>query len=218
MTPFKKSERTTVHRLPKQANYDKELIHRIIDETPVCHVGFECEGSPVIIPCLHGRRGDMLYFHGSGNSRLMQTLLSGARVCLTFTIYRGLVLARAAFAHSAHYECVIGYGSGEEVTGSESKLRAIEAISERMVPGRWKEVRPASDAELAATCVVGLILEEASAKVSDKGPGDREKDLEWPVWAGVVPFKSGYTSPQQDPNQAPMDLPDHVSDILEKRG
>lgn len=215
MTPFRKSERTTIHRLPKQGSYDKDLIHGIIDEAPLCHVGFEHEGSPVVIPCLHGRRGDLLCFHGSAKSRLMQTLTSGGKVCVVFTLFDGWVLARSAFAHTAHYRCVIGYGRGEEVKDPAEKLSAIKTISDRLFPGRWDEVRPASDPEVAATCVATVILEEASAKVSNEGVGDREADLDWPVWAGVVPCKYSYGPPQQDPRQEGIGFPDALRQLID---
>lgn len=215
MTVFRKSDRTTLHRLPKQGCYDRELIHGIIDRAPLCHVAFLHEGVPAVIPCLHGREGDMLYFHGARTSRLMQTLASGSEVCAVFTILKGLVMARAAFAHSARYESVIAYGTGFDIGEPDPKLRALRTISDHLFPGRWEDVRPPSEQELNATCVVGIAITEASAKVSDEGPSDRPEDMDWPAWAGVIPSNVSFGPPQQDPAQSPdIPFPDYLKKLL----
>ncbi len=203
MNVFHKSERTTLQRLARLGSYDKPLVHGIIDRAVFCHAGFVDNGEPVVIPCLHGREGDLLLFHGSHASRLMKTLVSGERVCLAFTLFNGLVMARAAFAHSALYESVIGYGRGTEISEETPKRSALKAISDHLFPGRWEQTRPPTEHELAATCVAGVILEEASAKISSQGPEDRPGDRDWPAWAGILPSHTTYGPPQQDPAQDP---------------
>ncbi|HSG79870.1 MAG TPA: pyridoxamine 5'-phosphate oxidase family protein, partial [Acidimicrobiia bacterium] len=57
------NERTTVRRLPERGVYDRGAIDAIIDEALMCHVGFnDDEGRPVVIPTIHARAGDVLYF------------------------------------------------------------------------------------------------------------------------------------------------------------
>jgi len=215
MNTIRKSERTTIHRLPKLGSYDRELIHGIIDLTTLCHVGFVHEGAPVVIPCLHGREGDMLYFHGSRMSRLMQALVSGSEICAVFTLFNGLVMARAAFAHSAQYESVIAYGTGFDIPEPDSKLRALKAISDHLFPGRWEDVRPPTEQELAATCVAGITVTDASAKISAEGPQDRPGDMDWPAWAGVIPAQFSYGPPQQDPSQnSSIPFPEYLRQLL----
>ena len=62
---LEQTERTKVHRLPERASYDRATIHAILDEALICHVGFVVEGRPVVIPTIHARIDDHLYFHGS---------------------------------------------------------------------------------------------------------------------------------------------------------
>ncbi len=215
MTTFQKSERTTLHRLPQRGSYDRELIHSVMDRATLCHVGFLHEGVPVVIPSLHGREGDMLYFHGARRSRLMQALVSGSEVCAVFTLFNGLVMARSAFSHSAQYESVIAYGTGFDIEEDEWKLRALKTISDHLYPGRWEDVRPPTEQELAATCVAGITITEASAKVSAEGPEDREGDRDWPAWAGVIPARSTYGPPQQAPDQtARIPFPEYLKNLL----
>jgi hypothetical protein len=83
------------------------------------------------------------------------------------------------------------------VTGDE-KERALRAISEHLVPGRWDEVRAPSTVELRQTSVLRLIVEEASAKTRTGGPIDDEEDLTLPVWAGVVPCAPAWGEPVPD--------------------
>ena len=44
MSDFTRTERTEVHRLPKRARYEREVVYSILDEGIVCHVGFMAEG------------------------------------------------------------------------------------------------------------------------------------------------------------------------------
>ena len=64
-----KTERTRVRRIPERGHYDKEIIYPIIDEALYCHVGFNHNGSPVVIPTIHARTNGTLYIHGSAASR-----------------------------------------------------------------------------------------------------------------------------------------------------
>jgi nitroimidazol reductase NimA-like FMN-containing flavoprotein (pyridoxamine 5'-phosphate oxidase superfamily) len=42
--------RTQVRRLPQRAMYDREVVHAILDEGFICHVGFAVDGQPYVIP------------------------------------------------------------------------------------------------------------------------------------------------------------------------
>ncbi|HEY8208894.1 MAG TPA: pyridoxamine 5'-phosphate oxidase family protein [Myxococcaceae bacterium] len=92
--------RTTFGRRPARGSHDEELIHAILDEALVCHVGFADGGQPYVIPTLHVRVGNALYLHGSRQSRMLEALRAGAPACVTVTLMDGLVLARSAMHHS----------------------------------------------------------------------------------------------------------------------
>src|ERR1700692_5120561 len=113
--PSLQSPRTTVKRLAQRADYGRETIHAIIDEALICHVGFVVNGSPVVIPTIHTRIGEMLYFHGSAASRMLRTLRDGVDACVTVTILEDLVMARSGFPHSMNYRSVVVLGKGREV-------------------------------------------------------------------------------------------------------
>lgn len=98
------TQRSQIIRLPQRGNYDRLLIHQILDEGLVCHVGFIVEAQPFVIPTAYGRVGDRLYIHGSPASRMLRTLKGNIEMCVTVTLLDGLVLARSAFHHRSFPE------------------------------------------------------------------------------------------------------------------
>lgn len=197
MTNTLQTNRTTVRRLAKRGSYDRELIHAIVDEALICHVGFVVDGAPVVIPTIHWRDGDRLYLHGSGASRMLRSLRDGVEACVTITLLDGLVLARSAFHHSMNYRSAVVMGKATEVTGEE-KLRALDALVEHVCRGRSKDVRPPNDTELKQTLVLSLPIDEASAKARTGGAVDDEADYSLPVWAGVLPLRIVPQQPAAD--------------------
>jgi nitroimidazol reductase NimA-like FMN-containing flavoprotein (pyridoxamine 5'-phosphate oxidase superfamily) len=211
MSAFTPTERTTLKRLPKRGQYDRDAVYRILDEGFICHVGFVADGRPVVIPTSYGRIQNDLYIHGSAASRLLRSLSEGIDVCVTVTLIDGLVLARSAFHHSINYRSVVIFGKAGVVDERDEKLRALRAFTNQIVPNRWEEVRQPDESELQATLVLKLPLVEASAKVRTGPPIDDEEDYELPVWAGVVPLKLTAGAPVGDDRlQAGIDAPDYA--------
>jgi uncharacterized protein len=182
------SPRTTVKRLAKRGEYDRQTINAIIDEALICHVGFVVDGSPVVIPTIHTRIGEMLYFHGSGASRMLRSLRDGVDACVTVTILDGLVMARSAFHHSMNYRSAVVLGKGREVVEREEKLRVLDALVEHVCAGRSRDARPPNETELRQTLVIAMPLAEASAKIRTGPAADDDEDYDLPIWAGVIPL------------------------------
>jgi hypothetical protein len=183
-----RTTRTKLRRLPKRGAHDRPTIDAILDEALISHVGFVHDGKPAVIPTLHARVGDEVLIHGSAASRMLRALATGIDACLTATLIDGLVLARSAFHHSINYRSVVLYGTARLVEEPDERERALEAFTERLVPGRWAEVRWPTRKELKATTVLRLPIEEGSAKVRSGPPIDDEPDYALDVWAGVVPL------------------------------
>jgi len=185
--------------LPKRGVYDLASIHAILDEGLICHVGFVVDSQPYVIPTIHVRVGEELFFHGSPASRMLRVLEQGVEVCVTVTLVDGLVLARSAFHHSMNYRSVVVFGTAMPVESSEEKLRVLQALSDHLIRSRWQEVRSPSPNELKGTLVLSLPINEASAKVRTGPPIDDEDDYGLPVWAGVLPLKIVAAEPVADP-------------------
>jgi nitroimidazol reductase NimA-like FMN-containing flavoprotein (pyridoxamine 5'-phosphate oxidase superfamily) len=211
MSQFTPTERTQVKRLPDRGKYDAETVHKILDAGFVCHVGFVVEGQPFVIPTNYGRVGDTLYLHGSSASRMLKTLTGGIPVCVTVTLVDGLVLARSAFHHSVNYRSVMILGKAALVDKPEEKISALEAFTEHVMRGRWKDIRPPTDLEMKATTVLSLPLAEVSAKVRTGPPKDDAEDYVLPIWAGVLPLPIVPGTPISDPKlNAGLEPPENV--------
>ena len=39
---------------------EREQAYAILDEAPICHIGFVESGEPLVLPALHGRVGEVL--------------------------------------------------------------------------------------------------------------------------------------------------------------
>src|SRR5882757_983778 len=170
------TDRTTVRRLPKRANYDREVVDAIIDEALSCHVGFAIDGRPWVMPTIHARVDDRLYLHGAAANHMLKSLVGGVEACVTITLVDGLVLARSQFHHSMNYRSVMIFGLANRVEDDGEKRAALHALVEHVVPGRSADARPPNDSELRATTVLTLAIDEASAKVRTGGPVDDEED------------------------------------------
>ena len=192
------TERTRVVREPQRGVYDRESIYKILDEGFVCHVGFSVDGQPYVIPTLFARVGDALYFHGSAVSRMLRRLSEGISVCVTVTLTDGFVLARSVFNHSMNYRSVVALGKATRVDVPQEKLEALDAFTEKILPGRWKDARQPNEQELKATSILRLPLTEVSAKVRSGPPIDDDADYALPVWAGVIPLHLAFDAPVRD--------------------
>jgi hypothetical protein len=95
------------------------------------------------------------------------------------------------------------------VDDPDEKLKALHAISEHIIPGRWAESRQPNEKELKATSVIRLPIEEFSAKVRTGPPIDDEEDYSFPVWAGVLPLDTTAGCPVPD-KQVELAVPEYV--------
>ena len=183
---IKKSNK--VRQLKKKASYDKKIIHRILDSGLLAHVGFNQEDGPVVVPMLYGRHKKEIYLHGARKARIIRLLEDTNRISLNVTLLDGIVLARSTFNSSMHYRSVTVFGKPELLENHKEKLSAMRVISENTAPGRWDEVRDSHINEVKMTGVIKVIIEEASAKISDSDPDDNLEDYEIPIWAGILPI------------------------------
>lgn len=218
MTKFEKSDENRVRRVPDRGRYDKETIYGIVDDALICHVAFEQNGRPFVIPTLHARKGDEILLHGATTSRLISHIQEGHQICLAMTHVDGIVLARSAFHHSINYRSAVLFGCGYLVEGDEATMTALKQFTERLLPGRWDDTRMPNAKELKATAVVAIPIDTASAKIRSGPPGDDEEDYALPYWAGVLPIVQAYGAPEADSRlTGGTTLPGYVSRYIKNR-
>ena len=211
---FPKTARNKVKRMPERGHYDAATIYPIIDAALICHVGFAIDDQPYIIPTLHARQGDTILLHGAKGSRLLRHIQSGGEVCITITLLDGIVLARSVFHHSINYRSAVLFGTGAVIADEQARLQALEAFTERLIPGRWQDARQPNAHELRQTTVVAVPIASASAKLRSGPPGDEAEDYDLPVWAGVLPLQQIVGTPLADPQLKPgIALPDYIRDF-----
>lgn len=206
-----KSQKSRIKRIPERGHYDLETIYEILDQGMICHVGIAVENEPIIIPTLYARVNHEIVLHGAKASRLLKHAYNGHEVCVSVTLVDEIVLARSVFHHSINYRSVVLFGKGRKIIDKVEKLQALEAISEKLIPGRWRDARNPNDKELDATNVVAIQIEEASAKIRTGHPKDDEEDYELPIWAGLIPLEQRWGIPVPDPKLLQdINLPDYI--------
>lgn len=208
------TERTTNRRTDRTI-VDREVLYKILDDSLVCHVGFvDEENQPFVLPMGFARVNDDLLLHGSTGSRLMRRIGSGIPICVEVTILDGLVLAKSSFESSMNYRSAVVFGKGKIVEGEEKNSLLI-SLTDKLAPGRSKEVRESTKKELAATLLVSIPLTETSIKVRIGPPKEAEEDLNSPVWSGVVPFKLIAQEPiEGDDISKTLEKPSSVAKII----
>jgi len=216
--------RHQVQRTKQRADYDRATIHAILDAGMIAHVGF-CTGTqpdaiqPVVIPMLYARDGDALVLHGSIASRLIREVGAGIPACVSVTHIDGLVLARSHFHHSMNYRSVVAFGRARLVDDPAAKAAALARFVDALIPGRAAESRAADRNELAATHVLHFSIEDASAKIRTGGAKDDAADLALPHWAGIVPIRPAFETPQAEDNVAAgTGWPPSVRALLDRNG
>jgi nitroimidazol reductase NimA-like FMN-containing flavoprotein (pyridoxamine 5'-phosphate oxidase superfamily) len=204
------TSRTRHHRMKENGRTDPADLRAVLAAGRIAHLGVLVDGHPMVVPTVYGFDDDRIYLHGSVASRSMTT---GTEVCVTVTVFDGLVLARSVFEHGINYRSAMIYGVPEWVRADEAKLHGLRLLTEHVAPGQWDYARQPSRKELAATALLALPLDEASVKVSDGPPDDGDSpDAALGLWAGRLPVVTTWGTPVPDPAlPAGIPVPSHIA-------
>jgi nitroimidazol reductase NimA-like FMN-containing flavoprotein (pyridoxamine 5'-phosphate oxidase superfamily) len=183
------TDRTALRRLSYLQVTERAALNAILDAGLVAHVAACDGGLPLALPLGYARDGDRLLLHGSTGAGLLRLAAAGAPLAVTVTLLDGLSFARSLFDSSMRYRSAVVFGTATPVPDGQ-QVAALRLLSERLMPGRWDEVRPPTRRELAGTLVLALPLTEASVKVSTGPPGDDDPAAADPAtWAGLLPVR-----------------------------
>jgi uncharacterized protein len=202
--PLPLTDRTRLTRLPRLQSRDRRTLEAVLDAGMVAHVAGCVDGLPVVLPVAYARDGDRLLLHGSTGGGLLRQAAAAAPLAVAVTLLDGLVYARSLYDSSMNYRSVVAFGRATPVP-DQDKRGALRTLAERLMPGRWDEVRPPTRRELAATLVLALPLDEVSVKVSTGPPGDSDEpppDVAG-TWAGVLPLRLVAGEPVPAPDVPP---------------
>ncbi|WP_063036915.1 pyridoxamine 5'-phosphate oxidase family protein [Nocardia pseudovaccinii] len=211
--PLSPTPRTTLTRSKERGRTDRAELDAVLDAGLVCHLGVLLGDSPVVLPTVYGREGDMLYLHGSTGAGNLRAALTGD-ISIAVTLVDGIVYARSAMHFSANFRSAVVRGRAIELTDPDDRMRALRVIVEHSAPGAWGRVRQPNKKEMAATMVLALDLTEASVKVRTGGPKDDVADIETGgVWAGVLPLRQVWDAPISSGDLEPgIEIPQDVLD------
>ena len=217
MKEYPISELNQVKRGANRATYKVEKINAILDVGFLAYVSFVFDGKAICLPMAYGRIEDKVYIHGSRKNRMLLALLEAKEISMTVMHLDGLVLARSAFHHSVNYRSATLFGKVILVDEPIKKEKALKQVVDQMIPNRWEELRPMNEKEFNGTLVVEMTIETASAKIRDDGAIDEKSDLNFPVWAGVVPLRQTSESPISDNLLAEnIEVPEHISNYYQQ--
>jgi nitroimidazol reductase NimA-like FMN-containing flavoprotein (pyridoxamine 5'-phosphate oxidase superfamily) len=174
-------------RYAKRKVEDEAIAHAILDQGLVAHVGFVADDRPMVIPMAYARDGNRIYIHGATKTRVVRRT-PGLPMCLTVTHLDGLVVARSGFNHSVNYRSCVVHGVARDVTDDDEFDRALQLITEHLLPGRYSEIRPMTGQERKATGVIALEIEAMTVKVRSGPPVDESEDHALDLWSGVLPL------------------------------
>lgn len=195
------SDATRLTRMRERQVFDRAALDEILDEALIAHVGLTREHGPILLPMLFARDGDDVLIHGSTGGGLFREAASGVPIAFAVTLVDGLVFARSTFDSSMNYRSAMLIGVAEPVLDGAAKARALEVLSERIMPGRPAELRATTAKERAATLVLRMPIEQASVKVRSAGPSD-DDGADPQLWAGVVPLVTRTLEPVTAPGVA----------------
>ena len=90
-----------------------------------------------------------------------------------------------------NYRSATVYGQFEKASDIGQQHAAMDALMEKLAPGRLAHVRGGSAKEYAAATVLRIALDECAVKQSKGGPLDDAGDMAHAVWTGELPFAHG---------------------------
>jgi nitroimidazol reductase NimA-like FMN-containing flavoprotein (pyridoxamine 5'-phosphate oxidase superfamily) len=180
----------------RQANTEQDLFE-VLDAGFLCHVAFTHQGQPMMIPTAYGRKGSVLYLHGSTQNFMLNTAIQNEKVCISVTHLDGIVLAKSLFNTSVNYRSAVLFGRFELIEDPDEKLESLHILTEHIIPGRWNEVELGTDQQMKATMAVKFIIESASVKIR-KGDPAGDEAIETSEWSGHIPLKQVACKPVLD--------------------
>jgi len=214
-------------RLRERQSSQMDQILAILREQMVAHIGFVREGWPVVLPFHYGvgdlgdGHGEQMIIHGSTGGRAFLDAAAsdeGVPVSVCVSLNDGLVLGRSTYTIGARYRSVVAYGHARPVP-ADLRPRAFEILIDHVIPGRRREVRDATEKEKAATALLAIPLDHASAKSASTSTGEKPDDGEdRRVWAGIIPLALRADTPVPAPETVPQDLPESVRSFLIRWG
>ncbi|MGL5849448.1 MAG: pyridoxamine 5'-phosphate oxidase family protein, partial [Phycicoccus sp.] len=187
-----------VERLTRYANRgvsDRAALDALLDEAVHGTLATVVDGRPLVVPMLFARDGDTVLLHGSTGAGALRRVAAGAPAAFAVTLLDGLVVAHSTFESSANYRSAVLHGELVTLSGTE-QARALEVLSNRLIPGRVAEVGASTRKELAATVAMALPVTDGRWLLKTRTGGPTPPDRPTEAWCGVVPLRTVAGEPE----------------------
>ncbi|CAM3204333.1 pyridoxamine 5'-phosphate oxidase family protein [Prescottella defluvii] len=183
-----------IKRYPDLASDLRRDLDAVLDAAAVGTLATVVDGLPWVVPMLYARDGDRIVLHGSTGAGALRQVAAGAPAAFSVTMLDGIVVADSLFDSTANYRSAVVRGCLAGLRGDDA-VRALDLMSDSLVPGRSAEVRTHTKKELAATLAMTLTIEPGcwTVKVRDAPPPAPSTDSGG--WAGVVPLRTSAGEP-----------------------
>lgn len=180
--------RPTLRRHRERGRPERDELDAVLDAVLAGTLSTVLDGRPYVVPMLFARDGDRILLHGSTGAGALRRVAAGAPAALAVLAVDGIVVAHSTFDSSANYRSAVVYGTLTELR-DEEKQAALDALSERILPGRTGEVPATTGRQLASTLAMAMPIRDGEwvVKVRTGGPGEPEEPTPG-LWTGVVPL------------------------------
>lgn len=184
-----------IRRHRDRSRSDRADLDALLDTVPTGTLSTVVDGRPWVVPMLFARDGDRVVLHGSTGAGALRHVAEGAPAAFCVMALDGVVVGPSTFSSSANYRSAVVQGHVTPLEGVD-KASALDALADRLIPGRTAEVRPMTDKELAATTAVSLPIVEGEwlLKTRTGPPSTPEEPTD--AWCGVVPVTTVHGIPE----------------------
>ena len=205
-----------LHRHKERGSSERATLDAILDDVLAGTLSTVVNGEPWVVPMLFARQGDRILLHGSTGAGALRHVAAGAPAALAVIAVDALVVGHTTFDSSANYRSAVVHGHLTPLSDDE-RTEALEALSERILPGRGAEVRPMTRQEMAKTLVMAMPITQGRFMAKTRTGTASPPDEETGAWHGVVELRTVALDPQPAPTSVATEVPRSVRDFAGAR-
>lgn len=206
----------SLNRLRERGSTERLTLDAILDDVLAGTLSTVVDGEPWVVPMLFARQGDRILLHGSTGAGALRHVASGAPAALAVISVDALVVGHTTFDSSANYRSAVVYGDLTPLSDADRAV-ALEAVSERLIPGRTGEVRPMTRQEIAKTSVMAMPITPGRFMTKTRTGQASTPSEETGDWHGIVELRTVALEPVAAPTSTAGEVPQSVRDFAGAR-
>ncbi len=145
----------------KERQMPEEFAWEVADKCEYAFLAMTAEdGGPYGLPVTIARDGRIIYFHSAMEGRKVECLRRSPRVCLSCVGDTRVPPGK----FTTLYESAVVFGTAEEVTEDDEKIRALRLLCQRHTPDNMEGFSRAIAKSLGRTGVWRITVEEITGK------------------------------------------------------